>query len=223
MDLGALERLGNEIAELSAHLDAACACSTSSATSTPSVAGTTASARAPSGCPGAPASTWAPPARRCVSPARWRTCPVRGWRSLDRKAEIHDAAAQHKHRALHVYQGDDGMGELNLIAIEVSVDYRVGARDGAPFLWVSVTSPLENLSGAGKPLRQGPAKEFANLKQSGRKRLAHLRRRAAPRRSHSGLQGSPEEASRSLTMEFRIADCVSERGRHGDAARPTGT
>ena len=39
---------------------------------------------------------------------------------------------------------------------------------------VSATSPLENLSGAGKPLRpEAPdAKEFANLKQSGLKRLA---------------------------------------------------
>jgi len=37
-----------------------------------------------------------------------------------------------------------------------------------------VTSPLENLSGAGKSLRQEApdAKEFANLKQSGLKRLA---------------------------------------------------
>ena len=39
---------------------------------------------------------------------------------------------------------------------------------------VSVTSPLENLCGAGKSLRQEApdAKEFANLKQSGLKRLA---------------------------------------------------
>ena len=39
---------------------------------------------------------------------------------------------------------------------------------------VSATSPLENLSGAGKPLRpEAPdAKEFANLKQSGLKPLA---------------------------------------------------
>jgi hypothetical protein len=33
---------------------------------------------------------------------------VRGWRSMDRKAEIDEAAQQHKHRALHVYRGDDG-------------------------------------------------------------------------------------------------------------------
>ena len=34
--------------------------------------------------------------------------------------------------------GRDRMGELNLIAIEASVDYRVGTRDGAPiaeFSW----------------------------------------------------------------------------------------
>src|SRR5215831_14024212 len=38
----------------------------------------------------------------------------------------------------------------------------------------SVTSPLENLSGLGQPLRKEPPdpREFANLKQSGLKRLA---------------------------------------------------
>src|SRR5688500_844125 len=33
---------------------------------------------------------------------------VRGWRRMDRKAEIHDAEVQHKLRALHVYQDEDG-------------------------------------------------------------------------------------------------------------------
>jgi 5-methylcytosine-specific restriction endonuclease McrA len=33
---------------------------------------------------------------------------VRGWRRMDRKAEIRDAALQHKGRALHVYQDEDG-------------------------------------------------------------------------------------------------------------------
>jgi 5-methylcytosine-specific restriction endonuclease McrA len=33
---------------------------------------------------------------------------VRGWRWMDRKAEIDDTARQHKGRALHVYHGDDG-------------------------------------------------------------------------------------------------------------------
>ena len=33
---------------------------------------------------------------------------VSGWRRMDRKAEVEDAARQHKHRALHVYRGDDG-------------------------------------------------------------------------------------------------------------------
>src|SRR5512145_1813404 len=32
---------------------------------------------------------------------------VRGWRWMDRKAEIHDAALQHRRRALHVYRSDD--------------------------------------------------------------------------------------------------------------------
>jgi hypothetical protein len=33
---------------------------------------------------------------------------VRGWRRMDRKAEVHDAARQHTFRALHVYQDEDG-------------------------------------------------------------------------------------------------------------------
>ena len=33
---------------------------------------------------------------------------VRGWRWMDRKAEIDDTALQHKRRALHVYRSDDG-------------------------------------------------------------------------------------------------------------------
>ena len=34
---------------------------------------------------------------------------VRGWRSVDRKAEARETAQRHKSRALHVYQDDDGM------------------------------------------------------------------------------------------------------------------
>jgi hypothetical protein len=33
---------------------------------------------------------------------------VRGWRRMDRKAEIDDAALQHERRALHAYRSDDG-------------------------------------------------------------------------------------------------------------------
>jgi hypothetical protein len=33
---------------------------------------------------------------------------VRGWRRMDRKAELRDAELQHKLRALHVYQDEDG-------------------------------------------------------------------------------------------------------------------
>jgi 5-methylcytosine-specific restriction endonuclease McrA len=33
---------------------------------------------------------------------------VRGWRQVDRKAELRDAARQHSFRALHVYQDEDG-------------------------------------------------------------------------------------------------------------------
>src|SRR5882672_11243754 len=34
---------------------------------------------------------------------------VRGWRRVDRKAEAAEATRRHTSRALHVYQGDDGM------------------------------------------------------------------------------------------------------------------
>jgi hypothetical protein len=34
---------------------------------------------------------------------------VRGWRRVDRNAETQDAARQHKNRALHMYQDEDGM------------------------------------------------------------------------------------------------------------------
>src|SRR2546425_6467291 len=34
---------------------------------------------------------------------------VRGWRRVDRKAEVRDAAQRHASRALHVYQDEDGM------------------------------------------------------------------------------------------------------------------
>jgi hypothetical protein len=65
----ALERRGDEIATLSAHLDAASArlldCC---ATSTPAAAGTPASAPAPTGWPGARASTSAPPASASATP-----------------------------------------------------------------------------------------------------------------------------------------------------------
>ena len=34
---------------------------------------------------------------------------VRGWRRVDRSAETRETAQRHKHRALHVYQDEDGM------------------------------------------------------------------------------------------------------------------
>ncbi len=34
---------------------------------------------------------------------------VRGWRRMDRTAEVAEAKRQHVYRALHVYQGEDGM------------------------------------------------------------------------------------------------------------------
>ena len=54
---------------------------------------------------------------------------------------------------------------------------------------VSATSPLENLSGAGKPLRrEAPdAKEFANLRRSGLKRLADAENRTNSEESRFDL------------------------------------
>ena len=34
---------------------------------------------------------------------------VRGWRRVDRQAEAREASLQHRHRALHLHQGEDGM------------------------------------------------------------------------------------------------------------------
>jgi len=60
-----LDRLGDEIAELSAHLDAATAQLWNLIRdSTPATAGTPAFARAPRGCRGASGSTPVPPASR---------------------------------------------------------------------------------------------------------------------------------------------------------------
>jgi hypothetical protein len=47
---------------------------------------------------------------------------VRGWRRMDRKEEVREAALQHAGRALHVYQNEDGM---------VTVRGRLSAEDGA--------------------------------------------------------------------------------------------
>src|SRR5262249_39128063 len=36
---------------------------------------------------------------------------VRGWRRVDRKAEVEEAARNHKRRAVHGYQDEDGTGQ----------------------------------------------------------------------------------------------------------------
>jgi hypothetical protein len=53
-----------------------------------------------------------------------------------------------------------------------------------------VTSPLENLSGAGRPLRkEAPdAREFANLRQSGLKRLADAEKKVNSAESRFDLR-----------------------------------
>jgi 5-methylcytosine-specific restriction endonuclease McrA len=47
---------------------------------------------------------------------------VRGWRRVDRQAEAREAARQHKSRALHVYQDEDGM-----VVLRGRLDPEVGA------------------------------------------------------------------------------------------------
>ena len=72
VDIAALDRLADEIAELSAHLEAATArLSILFANSTLGAAGTTDSPRALPGSPGAWGSTWARPANGCEWRAPW--------------------------------------------------------------------------------------------------------------------------------------------------------
>jgi hypothetical protein len=70
---------------------------------------------------------------------------VRGWRHMDRKAEMQEGARQHKSRALHVSHDDDGMvvirgrlapevGALLLRALEAAREtlYQQGRAEGRP-------------------------------------------------------------------------------------------
>ncbi len=58
---------------------------------------------------------------------------VRGWRRVDRQAEARETAERHASRALHVYQGDDGMvvvrGRLEPEAGSVLIQALAAARD----------------------------------------------------------------------------------------------
>ena len=104
MDDSAVQRIGDEIAELSAHLSAATARLLDLIRgSTPRAAGTTASAPAPSGSPGGPASTSAPPARRSASPARWRPAAPRPG-ARPRRALLRQGPRPHPRR----HAGDGG-------------------------------------------------------------------------------------------------------------------
>src|SRR2546428_2105532 len=70
---------------------------------------------------------------------------VRGWRCVDRKAEVRESKQQHKSRTLHVYQDDDGMmvirgrlapevGALLLRALDAAREtlYQQGRSDAPP-------------------------------------------------------------------------------------------
>jgi hypothetical protein len=58
---------------------------------------------------------------------------VRGWRRMDRKEEVREAALQHVGRALHVYQNEDGMvtvrGRLTAEAGAMLVQALAAARE----------------------------------------------------------------------------------------------
>src|SRR5881227_2900243 len=98
-----LERLGDEIAELSAHLDAATARLLELIREFDARAG------------------WNTGFRSCAEWLTWRVGLdrgaarehveriVRGWRRVDRLAEAKETARRHTSRALHVYQDEDGM------------------------------------------------------------------------------------------------------------------
>lgn len=47
---------------------------------------------------------------------------VRGWRRVDRKAELRDTIQQHRHRALYVFHGEDGV-----VTIQGRLEPEVGA------------------------------------------------------------------------------------------------
>ena len=152
--LAELDRLGDEIAELSAHLDAATARLLDLIREFDAREGWGNGFRTCAhGCPGEWGSTWVlrargsggsalgtlpllagPRPRRALvrqGPALTRVATpdteerllavgrsgtaehveriVRGWRRMDRKAEAQETTRQHKSRALHVYQDEDGI------------------------------------------------------------------------------------------------------------------
>jgi hypothetical protein len=67
---------------------------------------------------------------------------VRGWRWIDRKAEAEDTANQHKHRALHVYQSEDGTVIVRgRLAPEVGAVLRKALDAAREALYVSAETP----------------------------------------------------------------------------------
>src|SRR6266508_1949839 len=106
METFSLDRLGDEIAELSAHLDAATAHLLDLIREFDTREGWTTGFRS---CVATPATE-----ERLLAVGRSGTADhveriVRGWRRVDRKAESAEDSRRHASRALHVYQGDDGM------------------------------------------------------------------------------------------------------------------
>jgi 5-methylcytosine-specific restriction endonuclease McrA len=84
---------------------------------------------------------------------------VRGWRRVDRQAEARETARQHKSRALHVYQDEDGMvalrgrlepevGALLLQALAAAREtlYRKARADGADTSPVDVSAETSTIA-----------------------------------------------------------------------------
>ena len=101
-----LDRLGNEIVELSADLDAATTHLLTLSREFDTRAGWHENfwSAWPRQRPKSDCWRWAAPAR----PTNVERI-VRGWREVDRQAEARETAKQHARRAFSVYQDDDGM------------------------------------------------------------------------------------------------------------------
>ena len=72
---------------------------------------------------------------------------VRGWRRVDRKAEVEETARRHKNRALHVYHDDDGM-----VIIRARLEPQTGA-----VLIQAIAAAREALRQRAKDAASGPA------------------------------------------------------------------
>ena len=91
---------------------------------------------------------------------------VRGWRAVDRRAELLEAAKRHATRSLHVYQDDDGM---------VIIRGRLGPEEGAVF--------MQALAAAREALYQRAREEARDADVSAETRTSDMAADAAHARS----------------------------------------